>query len=268
MTDILDRISKTVEIYNNTHEIKVKEFEIITTIALIYFAEKNCDFVVLETGLGGTYDCTNVVNSMISVITDIGLDHMDILGDTIEKIAENKAGIIKPNRDTIMYFQENVTDIIKNTCKEKNNKLHLIDRNEYENYSFDKEFQKFNYKNHKDISINLKGKCQVYNAELVLECVDILREKGYAISEEVVKSGLKTVIHKARFEKLYKIPEVIFDGGHNEKAIENLKSMVNLYYPNDKKIYIVSILKSKDYKTVIKLLTEEKNSTFIFTSRK
>lgn len=268
ISDILNRISETVEIYNNTHEIKVKEFEIITTIALIYFAEKNCDFVVLETGLGGTDDCTNVVNSMISIITDIGLDHMDILGNTIEKIAENKAGIIKPNKDTVMYFQEDVIDIIKNTCKEKNNKLHLIDRNEYQNYSFDKEFQNFDYKNHKDISINLKGKCQVYNAELVLECVDILREKGYDISDEAIKNGLKTVIHKARFEKLKNAPEVIFDGGHNEKAIENLKNMVNLYYPNDKKIYIVSIMKSKDYKTVIKLLTQEKSSIFIFTGRK
>lgn len=266
MSDILDRISKTVEIYNNTHDIKVKEFEIITMIALIYFAKKECDFVVLETGLGGTYDCTNIVNGMISVITDIGLDHMDILGSTIEEIAKNKAGIIKKNQDTVMYKQNKVTDIIRKTCEEKNNTLHLINKEEYKNYSFDKDFQRFDYKEHKDIYINLKGKFQVYNAELVLECVDILREKGYAISDEAIKNGLKTVAHKARFETLSKSPEIIFDGGHNEDAIKSLKEAINIYYPNRKKIYIVSILKSKDYKTVIKLLTEERQGTFIFTS--
>lgn len=266
ISDILEQISEKVENYNDTHEIKVKEFEIITTIALIYFAKKECDFVVLETGLGGTYDCTNVVNGMISVITDIGFDHMDILGNTIEEIAGNKAGIIKKNQHTVMYKQDKVTDIIKKTCKEKNNTLHLINKEEYKNYSFNKEFQKFDYKNYKNICINLKGEFQVYNAELVLECVDILRKKGYDISDEAIKNGLKTVVHRARFERLCTSPEVIFDGGHNEDAIKSLKKAIHTYYPNDKKIYIVSILKSKDYKTVIKLLTEDTNGIFIFTS--
>ncbi len=185
----------------------------MTIIALIYFADKKCDIVVLETGLGGTYDSTNVVDSMISIITNIGLDHMDILGNTVEEITRNKAGIIKKDKDTIMCSQEeNILNIIKETCKEKNNNLHLINKSDIKNYERIKDFQKIDYKNHKDILINLKGKSQVYNACLALECVDILRNKGYTIDENAVKIGLKTVIHKARFEEICDSPKIIFDG--------------------------------------------------------
>ena len=229
ISDLLDVISEKVDEYNSMHETKVKEFEVMTTLALIYFAEKKCDFVVLETGLGGTYDCTNIANGMVSIITDVGLDHIDILGKTIEEIANNKAGIIKKNADTVMYFQEKVTDIIKAKCLKENNTLHLADLSEIKNYSYDKEFQKIDYKSYKDILINLKGKCQTYNATLVLETI-------------------------------------IYDGGHNENAIKNLKQMLEQYYPNEKKTYIISILKSKDYKTVVKLLTEDKAGKFIFTT--
>ena len=262
---MIERVSKTIDLYNNTHDTKVKEFEVITTIALIYFAENNCDFVVLETGLGGRDDCTNIVDGDISVITDIGLDHMDILGRTIEEITKVKAGIIKENKDTVMYRQKGVTEIIEAFCKDKNNTLHLIDKQNIVNYSYDKDFQKIDYKKYKDILINLRGKCQIYNASLCLECMDILREKGYKITDDDIKSGLKTVVHKARFQKVCQFPEVIFDGGHNENAIKNLKIMIDQYYSNKEKIYIVSILKSKDYKTVIRLLMEEKGC-FIFTS--
>lgn len=191
---------------------------------------------------------------------------MDILGNSVEEITKVKMGIIKPNKDTVMYEQDIVTEIIKKDCIEKNNTLHLLNKKDIENYSYDDELQKLDYKNHKDIYINLKGKCQIYNAMLCLECVDVLREKGYKIGEEAIKKGLKTVIHKARFETLNENPKIIFDGGHNENAIKNLKKMIEQYYKNDKKIYIISILKTKDYKTAIKLLSEDKDSIFIFTS--
>lgn len=188
ISKLLEKVSAKVDVYNNTHDAKVKEFEVITTIALIYFAENNCDFVVLETGLGGRDDCTNIVDGEISVITDIGLDHMDILGSTIEEITKVKAGIIKENKDTVMYGQEGITEIIEAVCEEKNNKLHLVDKGDIINYSYDNDFQKIDYKGYKDVLINLKGKCQVYNASLCLECMDILREKGYKITDEEVKA--------------------------------------------------------------------------------
>ena len=266
MSDILEKLSKKVDEYNKTHNIPVKEFEVVTSLALIYFAEKNCDFVVLETGLGGTDDCTNIADGMISIITDIGLDHMDILGKTIEEITDKKAGIIKKNNDTIMYYQEKVTDIIKEKCKKENNTLHLINKEDIKNYSFDENYQTIDYKGYKNIKINLKGRCQIYNAEIALECIDLLKQKGYKIGNEAVETGLSTVIHKARFEMIKQNPKIIYDGGHNENAAKNLVTTINQYYPEKKKVYIVSLLKTKDYRTVIKILTQDKNGVFIFTT--
>ncbi len=266
ISDILETLSEKVERYNQTHEVPVKEFEVVTTIALIYFAQKKCDIVVLETGLGGTYDCTNVAEGMISIITDIGLDHMDILGNTIEEIAKQKAGIIKSNNDTIMCFQDKVTDIINDKCKQENNTLHIVNKQDIKNYSFDDEYQQIDYKQYKNIKINLKGKCQIYNTAVALECMEVLKHKGYKITEESIRKGLSTVIHKARFEILNQNPYIIFDGGHNENAIKNLMATIKQYYPKKRKIYIVSLLKTKDYKTVIKLLTQDKEGIFIFTT--
>ena len=252
--------------YNETHEVHVTLFEIETAMALLYFIKKGCDIVVLETGLGGLVDCTNVVEPMISIITSIGYDHMDILGNTLEEIAIQKAGIIKENSETIFVEQEErVNNIIRKTCKEKNNTLHLIKKEAWTNVSLKGEEQVFDYKNYKQIGINLKGNKQVPNACIVLEALEILKRNGYEVSKNAIEEGLKTVVHKARFEQIYKEPTIIFDGGHNEAAIKNLKETIKQYYKNDKKVYILSILKTKDYKTVIKELMEDKESIFIFT---
>lgn len=266
ISKILEKIAEKVEEYNKTHDIPVKEFEVVTTLALIYFAEKKCDFVVLETGMGGIDDCTNIAEGLISIITNIGLDHVDILGKTIEEITEKKAGIIKPNNDTIMCYQGKVTDIIQKNCKEKNNTLHLINEKDITNYSFNENYQNMDYEEYKNIKVNLKGKCQIYNAAIALKCIDVLKEKGYNIKEEAIRKGLSTVIHKARFETLANNPKIIYDGGHNEDAINNLKTTINMYYPNRKKVYILSSLKTKDYKAVVRILTEDKNGIFFFTT--
>lgn len=265
MSDILEQIAEKVDIYNQKHKIPVKEFEVVTTLALIYFAKKDCDFVVLETGMGGTYDCTNIVDSIISIITEIGLDHMSILGNTIEEIAENKAGIIKQNSDTVICYQEKVMEIIRSSCKEKNNTLHIINEEDIRNYSFNEDYQQIDYKNHKNININLKGKCQIYNAAIAMQTMDILNEKGYDIKKEDIEKGLSTVIHKARFETLSNNPKIIFDGGHNEDAINNLMNTINMYYPDKQKVYILSSLTTKDYKTVVKILTKDsKRCVFLY----
>ena len=266
MSDILEEIAPKVEKYNKTHEIPVKEFEVITTMALVYYARKKCDFVVLETGLGGTWDCTNIADGMVSVITSIGFDHMDILGHTIEEITKNKAGIIKQGKDTIMCYQDIATEIIDKKCKEEANTLHIINEKDITNYTFDGEYQRIDYDGYKNVAINLKGKAQIYNAAEALECVKILNNKGYIISEEAVRKGLSTVVHKARFETLSENPKIIYDGGHNEGAINNLINTINMYYPKERKVYIVSLLKTKDYKTVIKNLSKDKDGIYIFTT--
>lgn len=252
--------------YNETHEVHVTLFEIETAMALLYFVKNKCDIVVLETGLGGLVDCTNVVEPILSIIASIGYDHMDILGRTLEEIAIQKAGIIKENSETIFVEQEkSVNEIIEKTCNQKNNMLHLIKREDWTNISYKNEYQVFDYKDYKQIQINLKGNKQIQNACIVLEALEILEKNGYEISKKAIQKGLKTVVHKARFEQIYKEPTIIFDGGHNEAAIKNLKETIGKYYSEDKKVYILSILKTKDYKTVIKELMEDTESIFIFT---
>lgn len=265
--EILIPLSKEITNYNKTHKVPVKWFEAITSLSLIYFAKNNCDIAILETGLGGTTDCTNIVESEVSIIANIGYDHVDILGDTIEKITTHKAGIIKNNSNAIFVKQEDcVNSIIENTCKEKNATLHLLSAEEIQNYSYNLDFQKFDYKEYKNVEINLKGKAQISNAIEVLECINILKNKDYKISKEAIYNGLKTVVHKARLETLSKDPVIIFDGGHNENAINNLRQNVEQYFAGNKKVYIISLLKTKDYKTIIKNICKEKDSIFIFTS--
>ncbi len=263
--EILNPLSKVIEEYNASHEIPVKWFEVITSLVFIYFYKNKCDFAIIETGLGGITDCTNIIEPLASVITKIGYDHVDILGDTIEKIATHKAGIIKKNSETVFVYQNDAIDVIKNKCEKENNILHLINKDEIQNYSFNNELQKFTYKNYENIEINLRGKVQTLNASECLETLNILKQKGYEISEEAIRKGLKTVIHKARMEQIYTNPTIIFDGGHNESAIQNLKQNIKQYYSETKRIYIISILKTKDHNKIIEELSEDKDSIFYFT---
>ena len=127
LEQLLETMAPFVEQYNETHKENITLFELETAMALYYFAKKECDIVVLETGLGGLYDCTNIVEPMLSIITSISYDHMNILGNTLEEIAVQKAGIIKENSETIFIEHEaNINKIIEETCKEKNNVLHMI----------------------------------------------------------------------------------------------------------------------------------------------
>lgn len=267
MEDIIEKLKDKIEKYNKLSDTKVTLFELLTTMALYYFKEKNCDFVVLETGLGGLYDCTNIVWPIVSVITSIGYDHMAILGNTLEEIAIQKAGIIKENSNTVIVEQkETVQNIIEETCINKNNKLKVVKKADIQNRKYEDEFLTFNYKQNKNIKLNLKGDKQFENASLCLETINILKKKGFEISEKAIREGLQAVIHKARFETINRNPEIIYDGGHNEEAILNFINTVNTYYKEKEKIYIISILKRKDYKTVLKYLLKDEKSTFVFTN--
>lgn len=268
MSDLIEELEPKIKKYNDTKNVNITLFELETTMALLYFYRNNVDFVVLETGLGGLYDCTNIISKpLVSVITSIGYDHMHILGNTLPEIAYQKAGIIKENSNTVFFAQtQDVNEVFIETCKRNNNELHLVNESDIDNYSYDKDFQYFDYKDLKNIKINLKGNKQIQNASICIECIKILNNIGYEISEENIRKGLSTVIHKGRMEVLNKEPLIIFDGAHNEPAIENLQNTVQMYYKNMKKNYIISILKRKDYDKMLKLLLEDKNATFILTS--
>lgn len=244
---------------------KVTRFEILTSLAILYFAKNNCDIVVLEVGLGGLYDCTNIVHSLISVFGSIGFDHTAILGNTIEEIATQKAGIIKGNSNTVI-FEQKALGVIEKTCKEKNSNLNVIRNNDISNYHFDSNYQYFDYLNYKNIAVNLKGKKQIENASVAIKCFEILNKNGFNISSDTIYTAFKNLVRPACFEEISSNPKIIFDGAHNENAMPNFVETVKSLYNNKSKTFLVSIITTKDYKTVLKILLGAfENSTFIFT---
>lgn len=267
MMSLIEELKPKISVYNSVSEENLSLFELETIMALLYFYRNNVDFVVLETGLGGLYDATNIVNPLVSVITSIGYDHVHILGSTLSEIANQKAGIIKENSNTVFFSQNSEVDkVIIDTCKRKNNRLHLLSKNDITNYNFDSNYQYFDFKDFKQVPIILKGTKQIQNAAICIECMNVLNNLGYKIKKEAIIDGLKSVVHKARIETLSKNPLIIYDGAHNESAIKNLQSVINTYYKNYKKIYVVSVLKRKDYNKMLQLLFQDKNAEFIFTS--
>ncbi len=268
MSDIIEELELLIENYNKKENEKITLFELETIMALLYFYRNNVDFVVLETGLGGLYDCTNIITKpLVSVITSIGYDHISILGETLPEIAYQKAGIIKENSHTVIFEQgPSIDNVFINECKKKNNILHIIRNTDISHYSFDENFQYFDYKDMKNLCINLKGKIQIKNASIAIEVMKIINDYGYRVDTQNILIGLRTVIHKGRMEQLNHEPRIIYDGAHNEPAIENLLDMVKMYYPKMKRRYIISILKRKNYKKMLEILSQDKNAIFIVTS--
>ena len=268
MSKLIEEVEPKIKEYYNKTGVQVSFFELITVTALLYFYRNKVDFVVLETGLGGRFDATNIISHpLVSIISSIGYDHTHILGNTLKQIASEKAGIIKENSNTVIFKQSlEVDNVFAEKCIEKNNKLHIVTEENISNYYFDSDLQYFNYKNMKDLAINLKGKVQIKNASICIEAINILNELGYEVSEESIREGLKSVVHHARMEILNKNPLIIFDGAHNEPAIKNLQEMIEAYYEDLKRSYIISILKRKDYRKMLEMLSKDKNATFILTS--
>lgn len=246
---------------------KPTEFELITAIAFQYFYEAGCDVVVLEAGLGGRLDSTNVIeNSLLSVITGIALDHTDYLGNTVEKIAAEKAGIIKEN-SVVLYGGEDeaARDVISAKAKTQKSVLYGVDYKEIKNLSSNLDGTVFDYKNYKSVKINLLGLYQSKNAAEVLEAVEILRNRGLKITEEAVLSGLENAKWPARFEIINKAPLILFDGAHNAQGISSAVESIK-YYFNSEKVYVLTgVLKDKDYEFIAKKISEIGECAFTLT---
>lgn len=267
LENLIKELEPKIKEYNKNKGVKVTLFELETIMGLLYFYRNNVDFAILETGLGGLYDCTNIISHpLVSIITSIGMDHMQILGNTLPEIAYQKAGIVKKNSNTVFFEQSNeINNVFIDKCVKENNELHLISEKNIKNYKYDENYQYFDYNDFNNIKINLKGIKQVRNAAVCIETMKILNKLGYKVSNESIREGLETVIHKGRMEKIFENPTIIYDGAHNEPAIENLQTSVDMYYKGKKRRYIVSILERKDYDKMIKLLLQDKDASFIFT---
>lgn len=230
------------------------EFEIVTAIALKYFYDKNCDIVVLEVGLGGRLDSTNIIEKVEAcVITQIGLDHMNILGDTIEEISFEKAGIIKENSDVIVYKQdEEILNVIKQVAVDKNSNIIQVDFSNAEVIEKSIYGSIFNYNNYMDIKINLIGNHQVKNACVAIETIEILRKKGYKILDKDLLNGLSGAKWQGRFEVINNNPLIILDGCHNESGVKAFVKAVNdVIDKNVKKTIIIGVLKDKEVEKIV-----------------
>ena len=228
------------------------EFEIITAGAILYFYEQNCDFAVIETGLGGCFDATNVFDApLVSVITSVSLDHTQVLGDTLDKIAYEKCGIIKQNRTVISAPQsKDAIEVIREQAKQKNSKLILADEQKIIVKQIGFTGVKFAYKG-LDYAISLTGRHQVINAVCTLETIEELKNQGVTIQENAVKKGLKEAQNPARLQILSKEPLIILDGAHNSAGIDALIATLK-EITSKKPITIMGMLRDKEYQKAIK----------------
>ena len=233
------------------------EFELMTAAALLWFAQESCDIVVLEVGLGGRFDATNIISAPeAAVIMNIGLDHTAVLGDTVEQIAFEKAGIIKPGTDVVLFQQsESVTEVVRRRCEEEGARLHIADFKQIVS-EFDSVFgQSFTYRG-QPYALPLLGAHQLKNAAVVLELVEVLREKGWKLEQTDVEHGLYAVSWPGRFELLSDEPLFVVDGGHNPQCAETVRDNLLHYFPDKRRILLLGILRDKDYAGLTAILDE------------
>ena len=230
-------------------------FEIETALAFLYFKEKRCDIVTLEVGCGGLLDATNVITTTVmEVIASISMDHTDLLGDTLAKIAAQKAGIIKPDTMVVSAQQKSeAAQVIEDTCKEQHCTLQMVDESKISNVHYGAEGQTFSYKTWENVAISLAGSYQIKNAALALEGVEALRKLGYALSDQQVREGLLHTAWRGRFTTLRRDPTVIIDGAHNPAAALELKESLERYFPGKTLYFVMGMFKDKDYAQVIDL---------------
>lgn len=243
------------------------EFELITMLAVEYFKRKCCDIVVFEVGMGGRLDCTNFIqNTEVAVITSIGLDHMEQLGNTISEITKEKAGIIKKNCQVVLYQQgEEVVHIVEETCKKISVELFLTDFSQLMLVRSKLDGQLFHYKNIQNIFIELLGSHQLKNAAVAIETACALQNRGWRISEADIKEGLKRTKWPARFEVLQQDPVVILDGGHNPQCFQALKEGLVQYFPGKKISFVIGVFADKDYISMIDIIAPYTKEFFTIT---
>jgi len=256
---------------------QINFFEIATFMALLYFEEKNPDFIFLETGLGGRYDATNVVNSTIAVITNISFDHVSLLGNSLDKISDRKAGIIK-NRQLCIYAQ-NLVELENAVKKETDNSVNVLKK--YENFQVKLDTQNYKtivkilesenleefeniedkknkYKLKKTFILPLFGKFQANNFLIAYEIAKI-----YDISDEIIQKGLDEISLAGRFEIFSQNPTTILDVAHNDDSVRVLLENLDELFKNDEVIFILSILGTKDIANVFEQILEKNYKIFI-----
>lgn len=256
----IDYIKNIIDIMIKKNMPHPTEFEIITALAFKYFLDKKVDFVILEVGLGGRFDATNVIKkSIASVITSISLDHTHILGDTISKIAYEKAGIIKSNGIVFSYPQkEEAFQVLQQVSEDKKARLETFSEKRIKNIKMNSIKSTFDWmgvneeKNIENIEIHLLGEHQIYNASLALYTLEDLEKNGYLnLSIDSIKNGLKNTKWNGRLEILQQEPVVMIDGAHNYDGALALANTIESCCSSNKSLLCIGILGDKDIKSIL-----------------
>ena len=236
------------------------DFEMITAMAFCWFEEQHCDLVVLEVGMGGRLDATNVISHPeVCAIMHIGLDHTEFLGDTVEQVAAEKAGILKPGADCVLYHQlPGVIDVVQQRFADVNPdaaaRLVITDPTAFTARTRTIDGQVFDYRNRPELRIQLLGNYQMENAMAVLDIIDCLQRRGWGITENAIRAGLAQATWPGRFEVLSREPLLIVDGAHNPNGVEALVDTIRAYFPDQKINFVMGVMKDKDYHTMLRLI--------------
>jgi len=233
------------------------EFELITALGMQYFYKNKCDIVVLEVGMGGELDSTNVIDTPeVAVITAIGMDHVAELGPTIRDIARAKAGIIKEGGDVVVYGANSpeVDEVFEETCRAKNARLFKADFSRISNASFDLEASRFDFAPYGRITLPLIGSYQPNNAAVAITAAERLREKGYKITDADIVEGLRQVSWPGRFEILRRDPVFILDGAHNKHGILATAQSLKTVFPGRKFVFLVGVMRDKDVDDMMEVI--------------
>ena len=232
-------------------------FEVETAIAFLWFVDQGCDIVVLECGMGGLTDATNVVKTtLVSVFAEIGMDHMGFLGNTVQEIARIKGGIIKPETLAVSTVQRpEVRKVLEDICLEQRTEFREVRKEELKDIRYGFENQKFSYRTMENLKPALAGSWQIENAALAVEAVLARADCGFPVSEEQIRKGLAKTVWPGRFMVVDRRPLFVVDGAHNRDAADRLLETLRLYFPDKRKIMIAGVLADKEYDYVMSLLT-------------
>jgi dihydrofolate synthase/folylpolyglutamate synthase len=260
VAEIMNRLRPEIETVDRKATYgKLTVFEILTALGLNFFAEKNCRFQVMEVGMGGRFDATNVIQPEVCLLTSISYDHMEVLGNTLTRIAGEKCGIIKPGCVVISHPQVEEADrVIEKTCLDKGVRLVRLGRDIlYQGLKHDFEHQDLEVQGRLGkyrLSIPLLGQYQLPNAAAAVAALEVLIERGFRLSINDIVRGLAGVKFPGRMEILVRKPFIVVDGGHNPEAAHNLRETLLKYFEPDRSILVVGISSDKDVPGIVREL--------------
>ena len=228
-------------------------FDFTTALAFEHFRRKKVDIAIIETGLGGRLDSTNVIEPLLTIITNVAYDHMDQLGTTIEKIAGEKAGIIKNGVPVVSACEGVSRGIIEKRAKELRCLAYILNRDfSYEKAGDRTLTYKGIHKNFRNVLVNLDGDYQLTNCALTLCALEILSSSGFSVAEDAMERALSNIKCQGRLEKIKDNPLVILDGAHNPHGAHALSEFMSTHFRDKKKILVFGVMKDKEYEQMLK----------------